>query len=79
MILPGKHLTHDRALLGVGGEILALLDERRTISELWDRLRLKRNLVAAPLSFDWFVLSLTFLYATTAVEFDGVFLSRVER
>jgi hypothetical protein len=76
MILPGKHLKHDRALLGIGAELLILLDEPRTISELWERVRKKRDLAASPLSFDWFVLSLTLLYATTAISFDGTLINR---
>ena len=69
MILPGKHLGQDRALLSIGAEILEQLDEARTVSGLWERVRLARGSIAAPLSFDWFVLSLTFLYAVAAVEF----------
>lgn len=70
MILPGKHLRKDRALMGIGGEILAQLDEGRTVSELWERVRLARanTPTIAPLTFDWFVLALTFLYAVSALE-----------
>lgn len=71
MILPGKHLTYDRTLLGVGAEILAQLDEGHTVSELWTRVRLARGSSATPLSFDWFVLSLSFLYAIAAVDLVG--------
>ncbi len=77
MILPGKHLQQDRALLGVGAEILGHLDEERTVSELWERVHAARGPAATPLSFDWFVLALTFLYAVAAVEFvDGVISTR---
>ncbi len=77
MILPGKHLQQDRALLGVGAEILGHLEEERTVSELWERVRSARGPLATPLSFDWFVLALTFLYATTAIDFaDGVISAR---
>lgn len=76
MILPTKHIRKDRAILGVGGEILAQLDEPYTVSELWERVRRARNgSVAAhtTLSFDWFILALSFLYAVSAVEFaEGV-------
>lgn len=77
MILPGKHIRQDRSLLGVGGKILAnLKDDDRTISELWYTIRLlevsKEN---TPLSFDWFVLSLTFLYSINAIEFAHGVLS----
>jgi len=77
MILPGKHLQQDRALLGVGAEILGHLDEERTVSELWERVRAARGPIATPLSFDWFILALTFLYAVMAIDFsDGVITAR---
>ena len=80
MILPAKHLRHDRALLGVGAEILVELGEPRTVSELWERVRLARGTKAAPISFDWFVLSLSFLYAVTAVDYnEGIVTVRARR
>lgn len=70
MIIPGKHLRQDRALLSIGGEILAQLDEPRTISELWERVHVVRNGIPtfSPLSFDWFILSLNLLYAISAID-----------
>jgi hypothetical protein len=70
VILPAKHLRHDRALLDVGAEILAELGEGRTVSELWERVRIARASKPGlgPLSFDWFVLSLSFLYSVSAVD-----------
>ena len=82
MILPGKHLRQDRALLSVGAEILVQLDEPRTISELWERVREKRvsGSGLSPLSFDWFILALNLLYAICALEFsDGIVSIRSER
>jgi hypothetical protein len=79
MILPGKHLRQDRALLTVGAEVLAHLDEPRSVSELWERVRLTRasTPALAPLSFDWFILSLNLLYAIRAVDLgDGVLSAR---
>lgn len=82
MILPGKHLRQDRALLSIGGEILLHLDEPRTVSELWERVRQRRasGSALAPISFDWFILSLNLLYAVCAIEFShGVLSMRVRR
>ena len=70
MILPGKHLKQDRALLGVGSEILDALKNEQTVSELWERVQDGRNEHANPLSFDWFVLSLSFLFAIDAIRYD---------
>lgn len=77
MILPGKHLRQDRALLGVGAEILAQLNEPRSVSELWERVRVTRQATpnASPLSFDWFILSLNLLYAISALDFANGLVS----
>ncbi len=80
MILPGKHLRHDRALLGIGAELLAQLSEPRTVSELWVRTRLFRSSESAPITFDWFILSLTFLYAVSAIDhINGIITARSQR
>jgi len=80
MILPGKHLRQDRALLGIGSEILESLEQEQSVSELWQRVKNQRSEHATPLSFDWFILSLTFLYAIDAVRFEhGVLTKREHR
>jgi hypothetical protein len=73
MILPSKHLSTGRSLLGVGGEILTQLDRPREVSDLWERFRAARvyREKHAPITFDWFVLALTFLFALKAIHFDG--------
>ncbi|HEY6644114.1 ABC-three component system middle component 6 [Povalibacter sp.] len=68
MILPAKHLKHDRALLGIGSRLLALLEDGYTVSELWERAQQSRGEHDNPISFDWFVLSLTFLFAIGAIN-----------
>ena len=70
MILPGKHLKPDRSLLGIGGEILEILEHEQTVTELWQRVQTKRDGVKSSITFDWFILSLSFLYAIGAVNFD---------
>jgi len=75
MILPTKHLPTDRALLTVGARILSHLDEPRTMSSRWDRLRLKRDLREhrAPMSYDWFILALDLLFMVGAIQLhDGL-------
>lgn len=39
MILPAKHLRHDRALIGVGADVLAVLDGPSSVSAVWDAVR----------------------------------------
>ena len=69
MILPTKHLSIDRSLLGVGADVLSLLEEPKTVSRLWGDLQERRAQSAAGrVTFDWFVLSLDLLHAVGAVE-----------
>lgn len=76
MILPGKHLKQDRAILGIGGEILSILEYDQTVSELWQRFQDSRGQSKKAVTFDWFILSLTFLYAIDAVKYDSGILSK---
>lgn len=72
MILPGKHLSPQRALIGVGAEILSHLDRPCDVSELWDRMRFARSQAGTVLGYDWFISALTFLYTINAIdETDG--------
>jgi hypothetical protein len=76
MILPSKHIRADRSLIAIGGDILGTLAEPRTVSEVWEATRAvnaKRE-DAVPLTYDWFVLALTFLYAIAAVRKEGELL-----
>ena len=79
MILPSKHLTNDRALLGVGAAILGHLDEDRTVSELWERVRADHSHAEVPPSFDWYVLALAFLHAIAAIDYHNGVISSASR
>jgi len=72
MILPGKHIRQDRALISVGGDILSVLNEPAHVSDIWQKVRSLRlaRPNSSPLSYDWFILSLTLLHAIYAVEFE---------
>lgn len=78
MILPTKHIRSDRALIGVGGELLRLLKQPMTVSRLWDEVRTARAAYApsSPMSYEWFVLSLDLLFMIGAVNFDRGVLHR---
>jgi hypothetical protein len=73
MILPGKHIKQDRALIAVGGDILSVLDAPMSVSAVWKRVQVVRvtRENSSPLSFDWFILALTLLYAISAIDHDG--------
>lgn len=70
MILPTKRIAQDRALIAIGGQVLSRLSEPKTVSRLWDEIRHARDpkLGFSPVSFDWFVLSLSFLYGVKAID-----------
>lgn len=70
MIMPTKHIRADRALIGVGGELLSLLSEPMTVSRLWDALRDRRSSTSAtaPVEYTWFILALDFLFMVGAIE-----------
>ena len=80
MILPTKHLSTNRALLTVGARLLAVLDEPRTVSALWDKVRKRRDVRMGhgPLSYEWFILSLDLLYTVKAVELENGLIRKTQ-
>ena len=72
MILPTKHIRPDRALIGVGAEVLDTLEQPMTMSKLWDEIRSRRPADEPNPVIDYrrFVLSLDFLYTINAIEFE---------
>lgn len=78
MVLPTKRLHQSRALLSVGGEVLRGLDQPKTISRLWAETsgRYRSTPGAPTLTYDWFILALTLLYAVNAIEADRGLLSK---
>jgi hypothetical protein len=78
MILPGKHIRQDRAIISIGGDILSVLGDESTVSDVWDRVRTLREARenASPLPFDWFVLALSLLYAMSVIDLEGIYLRR---
>lgn len=70
MILPTKHIRSDRSLLGVGAQVLEMLDSPMTMSKLWEEFRTRRSGSGpnAPISYRWFVLALDLLYMIGALD-----------
>jgi hypothetical protein len=78
MILPTKHLQQDKALLKVGADILSELSDGRSASELWESLKRRRAEQALPtLQYDWFVLTLSFLFSINVINLQEGVISRV--
>ena len=78
MILPKKHLSPDRSLIYIGGELLALLSRPKTVTALWRELQKEReqNSEVSTVTFDWFVLALDLLYSIRAIRFEDGFIAR---
>jgi len=73
VILPTKHIAQDEALIGVGGTVLAHLGTPRTVSGLWERLRLEPNVG----TFERFVLATNLLFMIGAVDLRDGLLVRI--
>jgi hypothetical protein len=79
VILPSKHLSQERALLTIGGQILQHLRQPRTVSALWEELTLRTEnslYSTSPLNYDGFVLALDLLYLIGAIEIKDGLLTR---
>ena len=72
MILPSKHIPNEKALLTIGAELLKYLDSPKTVSAVWERMR-----ISVHVSYDWFILVLDLLYTIEAIEIhDGLLMRR---
>lgn len=72
MILPTKHINISRSLLGMGAEILLLLNKPRNVSTLW----YKAKLIPEINTFENYTLVLDFLFMIGAVKYDNGFIHK---
>ncbi len=71
MLMPTKHIRTENALIGVGAEVLSLLDSDKTVSRLfYDIQEQRREDGRATIHFDWFLLSIDFLFTVGAVRYE---------
>ena len=73
MILPTKHVTLDKSLIGAGAIILPLLKEPRTTTSLWEEVKKAPQIG----SYGRFVLILDFLYSINTIDIVEGLLVRV--
>lgn len=66
MILPNKIISVDNSLLGIGAKLLNILSSPLTVSQLWEISKKTLSLN----SFQYFILTLDFLYAIRAIRFE---------
>jgi len=73
MLLPTKGLSAERALISLAPRIAGQMSHPMTTSQLWESFQTEEN-VRSPrgrITFDWFALGLTTLFAIGVVEFDA--------
>ena len=73
MILPEKHVRVSESLFGLGGFILKLLAEPKTLDRVWSDFEKINNTKEFPAynSFENFVLALDYLYMIGAIELNA--------
>jgi hypothetical protein len=81
VILPTKTIPASRCLLGVGANVLRLLNEPKPVSRLWPEFKVAflPKVDAPAVSFAWFVLSLDLLFTLGAIELDRGRIVRSQR
>ena len=74
-LLPDKHVPTSRSLVGIGALVLSHLERPASVSHLWESVRNNREVA----SFGNFVLSLDYLFAIGAIDYEHGQLSRSAR
>lgn len=75
MILPSKHIKLANSLLNLGAILLNNLDEKYTVTLLWDRTRGLPEVK----TFERFTLGLDLLFTLNLVEFHGGSITKVRK
>ena len=75
MILPTKHISPSRSLIGVGAVLLDQLERPITVTALWDKVRGLPEIT----TFQRFILALDLLYMMDAVNWSDGLLRRAEK
>ena len=78
--MPTKHIKVENALIGVGAEILALLDREKTGSRLFTDLQEKRReSELSTIHFDWFLLAMDFLFTVGAIRLESGLIKKMNQ
>ena len=80
MLMPTKHIKTENALIGVGAEVLALLDRDKTVSRLFSDLQEdRRENELSTIHFDWFLLTMDFLFSIGAIRFESGVIKKMNQ
>lgn len=74
MILPTKNIKIQYSLLNCGAIILERLDDRDTVSAVWEKVSTEDALM----NYDKFVLAMDFLYMIGAIEYKNGLIVRCQ-
>lgn len=72
MILPTKHIQIKRSLVGMGAEILAMVDKPYNVSSLWYKARKLPEIR----TFEIFIITLDFLFTLDAINIKNGFINK---
>lgn len=75
MILPTKHLSPDRSLIGVGGQVITHLTQPKSVVALWDASRQAPGVA----TFERFILALDLLYLLGLVDIQDNLVYRAKQ
>lgn len=64
MILPGKHIKLSKSILNVGSILLDDINNRQTVSLLWDKIRIHPEIQ----TFERFTLGLDLLFTLGIID-----------
>jgi hypothetical protein len=80
MILPSKKLSPENSIIFLGGKVLNLLDQPKTVSALWYELKESYSVNTSNehpnYGYDWSILALDFLFIAGAIELSQGTLNR---
>ena len=71
-LLPNKHIPTNRSLVGIGALVLGRLERPTNVSRLWESVKDEQEVA----NFGSFVLSLDYLFAVGAIDYERGLLIR---
>ena len=74
MILPTKHISQEKSLLGLGSVLISELERPQTVTSLWDRLQTNADIG----TFERFILTLDFLHIVGILNVSSGMIQRRE-
>lgn len=76
MIMPGKHTKLSKSILNIGSLLLDDLNDKQTVSLLWDKSRIHSEIK----TFERFTLGLDLLFILNLVDVNNQgFLERIRK